>query len=209
MTHDATADHGSDDGLDSGGVEGLDTSSGTARASSESGTVGRMQALIEPICADLVVELVDVEYNHGIVKVVIDEEGGLNSQTLVDMTKEISRMIDREDPIPGRFTLEVTSPGVERPLKKPAHFQRAIASDVAIKTEPTVEGDRRVSGRLASADDQGITIDTDSGERTLRYDEIRTAKTTYPWDPKVRPGKGPKAQSNADKKPQTKEPARP
>ena len=206
MTQNATVDHGNDD---SGDPEGLDASSVTPAASSDSGTVGRMQALIEPICDDLVVELVDVEYNHGIIKVVIDEEGGLNSQTLVDMTKEISRMIDREDPIPGRFTLEVTSPGVERPLKKPTHFQRAIDSDVAIKTEPNVDGDRRVAGRLLSADDQTITVETDTGARTLRYDEIRTAKTTYPWDPKVRPGKGPKAQANADKKPQTKEPARP
>jgi len=189
----------------------------------ESGTVGRMTALIEPICADLVVELVDVEFNHGVLKVVIDEQDGLNSQTLVDMTKEISRMIDREDPIPGRFHLEVTSPGVERPLKKPHHFVRAIDSDVAIKTEPSVEGGRRIVGLLTHADDERIVVETADGERTLTYNEIRSAKTIFDWGPTPKPGKA-KAKTASPKSPatkpassteptpeapQTKEPARP
>lgn len=181
---------------------------------SESGTVGRMTALIEPICEDLVVELVDIEFNHGVLKVVIDEHDGLNSQTLVDMTKEISRMIDREDPIPGRFHLEVTSPGVERPLKKPHHFARAIDADVAIKTEPSVEGDRRIVGRLVEANDEHVIVETADGSRTLTYPEIRSAKTTFDWGPTPKPGKAkatkPKTSNESiPEAPQTKEPARP
>lgn len=153
-----------------------------------SALVDRFSDLVTPITDDFQCELVDVEYNNGVVKVVIDQPDGLLSQTLVEVTKAISRMIDAEDPIPGRFTLEVTSPGVERPLKKPEHFRRSIDEEVSVKTTPDVEGDRRVEGVLTSADEYGVTIRTESGERTLRYGEIRSARTVYAWGPAPKPG---------------------
>lgn len=145
-------------------------------------------SLVEPIADDFGVELVDIESLQGVVRVVIDEPDGLNSQTLVDVTKAISRMVDAEDPISGRFTLEVSSPGVERPLKQPTHFRRAIGEAVSIKTMPEVDGDRRVEGKLTAADDEGITVTGDHGTRTLRYGEIRTARTTFEWGPGPKPG---------------------
>lgn len=148
----------------------------------------RFASLVAPIADDFGVELVDIESLQGVVRVVIDEPDGLNSQTLVDVTKAISRMVDAEDPISGRFTLEVSSPGVERPLKRPAHFHRAIGETVSIKTTPDTEGERRVEGELASADDEGITIVGDHGSRTLRYGEIRAARTTFEWGPAPKPG---------------------
>lgn len=148
----------------------------------------RFADLVEPIADDFGVELVDIESLQGVIRVVIDEPDGLNSQTLVDVTKAISRMVDAEDPISGRFTLEVSSPGVERPLKRPTHFQRAIGENVSIKTTPEVDGERRVEGELKSADDEGITVASDQGNRTLRYGEIRTARTTFEWGPGPKPG---------------------
>ena len=156
-----------------------------------SNLIDHLARLIEPITDDFHVELVDVEFNNAVLKVVIDEPDGLSSESLVDVTKAVSRMIDREDPVPGRFTLEVTSPGVERPLKKPAHFQRAVGSGVTVKTTPDVAGERRVEGVLSSADEFGITITNDDGDRTLRYGEIRTARTAFDWSPAPKPG-GPK-----------------
>ncbi|NNC81353.1 MAG: ribosome maturation factor RimP [Acidimicrobiales bacterium] len=151
-------------------------------------TINAVERHVTPIADDFGVELVDIEFNNGVLKVVIDEEGGLNSQTLVDMTKAISRMIDAEDPVPGKFTLEVTSPGVERPLKKPAHFQRAIGAEVSVKTEPDVEGERRIEGVLAEANAEGIRIAAEVGDRSLRYGEIRTARTVFHWGPAPKPG---------------------
>jgi len=152
------------------------------------GLVAKFTDLVMPITDDFDCELVDVDYGNGVMKVVIDQPDGLSSETLIEVTKAVSRMIDAEDPIPGRFTLEVTSPGVERPLKKPEHFQRSIGEDVSIKTMPDVEGERRVDGVLLSSDEFGVTVNTDDGERTLRYGEIRSARTVFAWGPPPKPG---------------------
>ncbi|MGI9608299.1 MAG: ribosome maturation factor RimP [Acidimicrobiales bacterium] len=150
--------------------------------------IDRITELIQPIADDYAIEIVDVELNNAVLKVVIDEPEGLTSESLVEVTKAISRMIDAEDPIPGRFTLEVTSPGVERPLKKPAHFRRAVGDHVSIKTNPDVDGERRIDGQLAAADENGVTVTTESGDRILRYGEIRTARTVFEWGPAPKPG---------------------
>lgn len=173
----------------------------------ETRTIDVVTSLITPIADDFGVEIIDVEFNEPVLKVVIDQTDGLDSQVLVDVTKAISRMIDAEDPVPGTFTLEVTSPGVERPLKQPHHFQRAIGSDVAVKTEPDVDGDRRIEGALKAADEYGVTISTESGERTLRYGEIRSARTTFAWGPGPKPGKQKKSVNAATTEAETKESA--
>ncbi len=157
--------------------------------------IDRVTALIDPIADEYMVEIVDLDYTGGVLKVVIDQPDGLESGVLVEVTKAISRMIDAEDPIPSRFTLEVTSPGVERPLKTPAHFKRAVGETVAVKTNPDVEGDRRFEGDLVDADDSGITVATEGGDRTVRYGEIRSARTTFDWGPTPKQG-GPKQNKN-------------
>ena len=157
--------------------------------------IDRVTALVDPIADEYMVEIVDLDYTGGVLKVVIDQPDGLESGVLVEVTKAISRMIDAEDPIPGRFTLEVTSPGVERPLKTPAHFKRAVGETVAVKTNPDVEGERRFEGDLVDADDHGITVATEGGDRTVRYGEIRSARTTFDWGPTPKQG-GPKQNKN-------------
>ncbi len=169
-------------------------------STSESNQVARATSLIEPIADDFGCELVDVDFNSGVLKVIIDEPGGLNSQTLVDVTKAVSRMVDAEDPIHGRFTLEITSPGVERPLKKPQHFRRSMGETILVKTQPDVEvaGERRAQGLLAAADEYGITLTIDGEDHTLSYGEIRSARTVFDWGPT--PKKGGKQNQNASKK---------
>lgn len=166
---------------------------------SERGVVERITALVEPITDDFGVELVDVEYERGVLKIVIDEPEGVTSTAIVDVTKATSRMLDAEDPIPGRFTLEVTSPGVERALKTPTHFERAVGEDVTVKTNPDVEGERRVDGRLASADESGIVIVGEHGERRLQYGQIRSARTTFEWGPGPKPGRSKKSKPTPSK----------
>ncbi len=170
-----------------------------------SALVTKVTALIEPIADDFHCELVDVDMNNGVLKVIVDEPGGLNSQTLVEVTKAVSRMIDAEDPIPGRFTMEVTSPGVERPLKKPDHFRRSVGEQITVKTMPDVPGERRVDGELTSADEYGITIENETETRTLRYGEIRSARTIFDWGPT--PKKGGKNPQNAKKNTKKGQPA--
>jgi len=150
----------------------------------------RVRDLAAPIAADLGVELVDVEHVGGIVRVTIDRDGGPDIEVISQVTRGLSRALDSADPVPGRYTLEVSSPGLERPLRTPAHFRRAVGSDVTIKTRASVEGERRLQGLLAGADDDHITVrDPDtSAERTLRYDEIEKARTVFAWGPGPKPG---------------------
>ncbi len=170
-------------------------------------TVDRVRALVEPIADDFATELVDIEFTGGVLRVSIDEPEGIDSQTIVEVTKAISRMLDAEDPISGRFSLEVSSPGVERPLKKPEHFARAVGDQITVKTNPDVEGDRRVDGTLTDADAYGVTIEGPDGPRTLRYGEIRSARTVFDWGPTPKPGKGGKPKKSAPNESNSKEAA--
>ena len=103
---------------------------------------------------------------------------------IAGVTREVSRALDYEDPIAGTYTLEVTSPGLERPLKRPADFERAVGTEVAIKTQPGTDGDRRVSGVLQSTDGDGVVVRAvDGSTRSIRHDEILKARTVFTWTP--------------------------
>jgi ribosome maturation factor RimP len=145
--------------------------------------VERIRALVAPLLADLGLELYDLEHAGGVLRLTVERPGGVDLEAIALATRVVSRELDHADPIPGRYTLEVTSPGLERHLRTPSHFQRAVGSVVAVRTQPGVEGERRVNGTLAAADDEGITVtERDSGEaRRLRYAEVERARTVFEW----------------------------
>jgi len=144
----------------------------------------RIDALAAPLCDRVGVELVDVEYEGGVVRLVVDQPEGVGMDAIANLTREVSRALDHEDPISGTYTLEVTSPGLERPLKCPEHFVRALGRDVTVKTAPGVEGDRRVVGVLTSVGSDGIVVrEEDGSERSVRHDEILKARTVFTWTP--------------------------
>ncbi len=154
----------------------------------------KVTALVAPIVADLGLDLYDLDMAGGILKVVIDKPGGVDLEDIALVTRLTSRELDHQDPIPGRYTLEVTSPGVERTLRRPDHFTRVIGWTVAARTHPSADAaaERRVQGVLVAADDAGITVrldGSDAAERTLRYDEIERAKTVFVWEKHEKPGK--------------------
>lgn len=150
----------------------------------------RVSRLAEPICADLGIELVDVEHAGGVLRVTVDRDGGVDIDAISLITRELSRALDHDDPIPGRYTLEVSSPGLERPLRRPAHFARASGDRIKVKTKPHVDGERRIEGTLAAVGDDGIEVVADDGSsRSLRFDDIERANTVFVWGPGPKPGK--------------------
>ncbi len=150
-----------------------------------------IRVLIEPTLIDLGLEVVDIEYHHGTVKVTIDHPDGLDTELLAQATRMVSRLLDEAEPVPGSYTLEVTSPGLERKLRTPGHFQRAVGERVSIKTLPDTGGDRRSEGELVAADESGLVLRIDDGaERHLAYTDLQTAKTVFDWSPTPKPGKG-------------------
>lgn len=152
-------------------------------------TSERIAELVEPILLGRGHQLYDVELAGPVVRVLVDrEDGPVALADLEALSREISDVLDEADPMPDRFELEVSSPGLERTLRQPWHFHAAVGTRVKVKTLPSVEGDRRVDGTLRDADDDGITVDTDAGPRRLAYDEIERARTVFEWGGAPKPG---------------------
>ncbi|MCU1486200.1 MAG: hypothetical protein JWN67_2946 [Actinomycetia bacterium] len=151
-------------------------------------TSERIAELVEPILHDRGHDLYDVELTGATVRILVDRQGGVALDDLEQVAREISTALDEADPLPDRFYLEVSSPGLERPLRRPDHFQTAVGSKVKVKTHPSVEGDRRVDGTLVAADADGFTVETDAGTRTLGYDDVERARTVFEWGGAPKPG---------------------
>ena len=157
----------------------------------------RAHAVVDPIVEELNLELVDLVYAGGRLKIILDPPAGLGTAMLTKATRMISHEIDLQDPINGAFTLEVSSPGVERHLRTPAHYTRSIGEQVAVKLKPNAENVRRIRGELNASDDEGITITNDDGEHTISFDQIAKTTTVFDWGPGPKPGSAKK--SNAPK----------
>jgi ribosome maturation factor RimP len=143
-------------------------------------------AHLQPVLAAADLELVDVELRSGVLLVTVDRDGGVDLEALTDANRAVSSVLDELDPIPGRYTLEVSSPGVERNLRTPAHFAKAVGETVSVKTRPQVPGDRRLRGVLAAADEQGLRLTVDGGPEegvSLSYSDIDKARTVFLWGP--------------------------
>jgi ribosome maturation factor RimP len=170
---------------------------------SDSSTLKKVERLITPIVSDLHLDLYDLEFRGGTLRVTIDRpagvDGGLDMDVIALASRLIGRELDHEDPMGGHYTLEVTSPGLERTLRTPAHFQRSIGKIVALRLRDIVTADgerseRRLQGELISADDHGATIRLDDAaltERIVPYDKIDRARTVFAWGPAPKPGKAP------------------
>jgi ribosome maturation factor RimP len=139
--------------------------------------IDRVRELVLPILSTHEVDLYDMDVQGPLVRVVVDRSGGVDLEVLSSVTRAVSRALDEADPIGHHYTLEVTSPGLERPLRTPEQFARAVGETVKVKTRPEVDGERRVEGVLSTADGDGITV----GDRTLAYHEIERARTLFEW----------------------------
>ena len=166
--------------------------------------VEEVERLLAPIVATAGVELVEVVYHSGNLRVVIDREGGIDTESLTQVSRLISPILDQNDPVPGRYTLEVSSPGLERPLRKLSHFERAVGEEIVAKMVGGSEK-RRYRGELAQVhsadgtDGETITIkvkEIDGVElaepetQVLSLDKIDKARTVFSWGPSPKPGKG-------------------
>jgi ribosome maturation factor RimP len=157
----------------------------------------RVRDLVLPLLTDRDLDLYDIEVAGPVLKVVVDRAQGLDLEVLSDATRAVSRALDEADPIAGAYTLEVTSPGLERTLRTPDHFARAVGETVKVKLVAGVGDERRVAGVLAGTDDDGITVRTGAAgaadsapvERRVAYADIERARTVFEWGPGDKPGR--------------------
>jgi ribosome maturation factor RimP len=170
-------------------------------------TLDRVRAIVEPLAAEAGLSLYDIEFNKGLLRVTVEGPPDTDLDHLARLSRTISHAFDEDDPVAGRYTLEVSSPGLERTLRRPEHFAGALGELIAVKTQPGVEGDRRFRGVLIEADADGVAVrlepapsessdresneDEDSAVRRLAHDDIARATTVFLWGPAERPGSSP------------------
>lgn len=142
------------------------------------------RAFREPLNA-LGVELDDVELHGGVLQVTVARPGGdLDLDLLAAASRTLSALLDEHDELapPGRYELEVSSPGVERRLRRPEQFRRAVGENVSVRTQPGTAGERRQEGVLRAVDEHGITlVDADGGVRAIAFADIERARTVFDW----------------------------
>jgi ribosome maturation factor RimP len=146
----------------------------------------RVSALVAPLLASHGAELYDVVLGGASLQILVG--GGVDLDTLAVLTRKISAALDADDPMPDRYTLEVSTPGLERALRTPAHFAGAVGERVKVKTRSNVDPDqRRADGVLASVDDTGFVVDTAAGPRRVTYAEVEKARTVFDWGAAPKP----------------------
>ena len=167
----------------------------------------RVRAAVEPPLSQRGFEVVDVERQGNVLRVTVDllvgpdgkvdKPGGIDLEAVTEATRLVNEVLDLHDLVEARTTLEVSSPGIERPLRTPEHFQRFVGTEVAVKVRPGTEGDRRLAGVLEAADDEGVVV----AGRRLAYADIERARTVFVW-----PGSGRAAgqKTRAQKQPKKK-----
>ena len=146
---------------------------------------------LSPVVAGLGLTLHDVEITKALIRVTIHKDGGVSLDQLAEVNRAISEHLDANEPFEGRYTLEVSSPGVERKLRRPDHFTAALGEIVSIKTATDVDTmpGRRVEGELVEVSHEGIVVAPDDGGGTvaLHFDQIDKARTVFAWGGGAKP----------------------
>ncbi len=138
-----------------------------------------LEALLEPAVSRLGYELVGVEYHGGrraLLRLYIDREGGVSVEDCQRVSRQVSGLLDVEDPIPGPYTLEVSSPGLDRPLFRAADFQRFAGREVRIRTDVPLEGRRNFRGVLRGLRGDEVLVEVDGAELALPVERIEQAR---------------------------------
>jgi len=125
----------------------------------------RLITLLEPLVEQLGFELVDIEAHagrgSGLLRIYLDRPEGVGVDDCERVSREVAALLDVEDPMPGAFTLEVSSPGFDRVLRKPAHFERFRGERVKVELTGPRDGRRRYTGRLVAVSGHGIELEVD------------------------------------------------
>jgi ribosome maturation factor RimP len=129
-------------------------------------------------------EILDTEHTGRTLRVIVDSGGPLDLDRLAEVSAAVSALLDeRPELAPGHgYDLEVSSPGLERRLRRAAHYARSLGQRIAVRTVATAPGDRRAEGSLVSADEEDFSIVLDDGStRRIAYVDVDRAHTIFDW----------------------------
>jgi len=153
------------------------------------------------VLADLALECIGVEFipsqGQSTLRVFLDTEGReINVEDCEAASREISAMLDVEDPIPGHYVLEVSSPGIDRPLFSAAQFAKVAGTEVKILLKAPMEGRRRLRGKVISVEGERISLEAEGKTFEFDHDAVESARVVPDWvalgyEPQPKPGKKP------------------
>lgn len=141
-----------------------------------------LQDLLEPIISDLgyeTVRIMTIGQANPTLQIMIDKLDGSDIvvEDCAKVSRKISEVLDEKDPIKDRYNLEVSSPGLDRPLTKPEHFQRFAGYEAKVETDELIENRKRFKGKIVALDAQNqIHIDMDGQEYVVPFEAVSKAK---------------------------------
>ena len=171
--------------------------------------VDNIVQVLAPAVTNLGLDLYDVDLTGSgrarILRVMVDRDGGVDLEAIAAATQAVSPLLDApplDAVIPGPYALEVSSPGLERPLRTPAHFARAAGETISVKTRAGDDhGARRVRGVITTADDVGFELTLDDGTvQRVAYGDVTQAHTVFEWGDDTKSSKSRSTKSTKSKR---------
>ncbi len=154
--------------------------------------VERLWAVLEPYLEAEGMELDDLDVrgrgSGRIVRVTVDAPGGVGVDRIAELSRGLSHLLDDSDPVSGSYTLEVSSPGLERRLRRPTHFAKAVGREVDVRTAAEIEGARHHPGTLQQVEDGTLHLTVDGANRAIPIASVEQAKTVFRWEKTPKPG---------------------
>jgi ribosome maturation factor RimP len=152
--------------------------------------VGRVWQIAEPLVTEYGMEIVDIDYRRegrgNVLRFYLDRQGGgVTIDELTAMSRRLGDVVEVHDVVPGRYVLEVSSPGINRRLRQPAHFRRYIGKRVRVRTVERSAGRREFTGALRAVEDGGVVITAGDGDLFISFDNI--AQANYEHDFAAKP----------------------
>ena len=139
-----------------------------------------LETPLRSLLSPLGLNLYDLELAAGTLNVTVIKDGGVDLEALTKANRVISEWLDVNDPIPGRFTLDVSSPGLERRLRTPAHFRSTVGEVVTLRELREGEATRRLEGTVLEVDDHSVTLDDQElGRVVVPLDNVERARTVF------------------------------
>ncbi len=139
----------------------------------------QLTEMLSPVAESLGYELLGLEFvragKHSTLRLYIDHENGINVDDCAEVSHQVSAVLDVEDPISTEYVLEVSSPGMDRPLFKPEHFEQVIGETINVKLTMPQDGRRKFKGKLLKVEDNAAVVIVDGVEYTLIMSNIDKA----------------------------------
>lgn len=150
-------------------------------------TLTRVWQLAGPLVEGEGMEIVDIDFRHEgsrggrVLRLYLDKEGGPKMDDLSRVSRQLSELLDAEDTIDGAYTLEVSSPGINRPLKKPAHFARFVGKRIRVRTRDLIDGRRSFLGILGQVVEDTVILSQEGKRYQIPISMIEKSNYEHDW----------------------------